>query len=205
MSYPLIETIEYKGYNIEVIYDQNADSPDEWGYHDAFIVHDHRMFSVERKGFDPADIFEDLKAGKTLYDGYHIFPLYAYIHSGVALSLGRSSYPFTCNWDTSFAGFVLVKKTKGWSWRKDKAETIAKAIVKEWNCYLSGDVYGYSSEVGSVWGFYGSEGKEEMIKDAKSEIDYEIQKKTKTHFEQLKTWIKNKVPLLKRQAFQYSF
>lgn len=199
----LIETIEYRGYEIEVCYDTDAESPDLWGNDRVFIVYDHRDFDVRRKGFDPQDIFDHITETKRLfYDGYFVFPLYAYIHSGVSLSLGRSGYPFNCPWDTSYKGFVLVKRCKGWTYTRKKAEELAQSEVEEWNTYLSGDVYGYNSEVGGCWGFYGDEGRKQMIEDAKGEIDYEIEKKRESHFKQLKTWIKNRVPLEKRYSFQ---
>jgi hypothetical protein len=193
----LIETIAYKGYNIEVHQDECAESPDVWGNTDCFIVYDHRDFCVERKYYDPNDIFEAYQNGKKLFDGYYFFPVYAYIHSGVALSLGRTNYPFDCRWDTSFKGFALVKRTKGWSYRREKAYQIALCLIEEWNQYLSGDVYGYNSEVGSCWGFYGD--TKYMISEAKSEIDSHIQTTTeqavKQHAAQIKQWAKNHVPL----------
>ena len=120
------------------------------------------------------------------------------------MSLGRNTYPFTCQWDTSFAGFVLVKRTKGWSWTEDKASVIAESEVEMWNQYLSGDVYGYNSEHGSCWGFYGKEGMKDMIEDAKAEIDYAIKEELKQHLIQLKAWIKAKVPLQYRHSFKES-
>jgi len=194
-----IEKIMYKGRTIETFYDQDADSPDNWGNDEAFIVYDHRDFMIKREGFDPDDIFHAMQDKKHLYEGCWYFPVYAYIHSGVSLSLGRDNYPFTCNWDTSFKGFVLVKRMKGWSWAREKARVIAQSIVDEWNMYLSGDVYGYDSEAGGCWGFYGKEGYKEMILQAKKKIDYDIQKANLAHFVQLKKWIKGRVPLQYRK------
>lgn len=164
-----IETKRIGKYKIEVVQDENANSPDYWGNDDAFVVYDHRQFSVSRKGFVPRDIFDHIQAGGKLYDGYHVFVLYAYIHSGVVLSVGDHNFP-DARWDVSSTGFVLVKRQKGWSWRKAKALEVAKSITEEWNQYLSGDVYGYKiydmtdvieededegEMVESCWGFYG--------------------------------------------------
>lgn len=197
----LIETINYRGYEIEVCYDTEPQSPSEWENTDAFLVYDHRDFTVKVKGFDGQEVFDAMQAKKPLFEGYFYFPVYAYIHSGVSLSLGGRDFLAPgehLNWDVSFKGFAMVKRQKGWSWKRDKAYTIAESIVKEWNQYLSGDVYGYNSEVGGCWGFYGSEGRKEMIENAKSEIDYAIKKKISEHLKQVKTWILNRVPLLKR-------
>ncbi len=202
------ETINYKGFEIKVIQDDDAQSPDDWGNDDAFVVYDHRRFFVERKGFNPDEIFEALQQQKKIFDGYWFFPLYAYIHSGVALSLGRDSYPFTCNWDTSFKGFVLVKKEKG-TWKRDKARTRAESIISGWNEYLSGNVWGFNIEdkdgenIDSCFGFYGDYDQPGgMIEECKSIIDSHIIRKRKSHYQQVKTWIKNRVPLLKREALQ---
>ena len=199
-----IEIINYRGHDIEVFLDEDAPSPDEWGDDDAFIVYDHRDFCVKRDGFDPRDIYESMQnkyKQRKLYDGYWVFTLYAYIHSGVALSLGRNTYPFTDGWDVSTTGFVLVRRDKG-TWSENKAYKVAQSIVDEWNMFLSGDVYGYNSNAGSCWGFYGNEGKKQMIAEAKSEIDSHIHKLRHKHFNQLKIWIKNRVPLEYRKSFQ---
>lgn len=198
-----IEVITYRGVDIEVCYDTDPSSPGDWGNDDRFLVYDHRDFSVERKGFDPTDIFEQTSESKKFfYDGYFVFPVFAYIHSGVSLSLGRTSYPFSCRWDTSMEGFALIKQEKG-TYHRESARKAAEGLVEEWNMYLSGDVYGYDSEYGGCWGFYGKEGKKEMIEQAKSEIDYFIQLKQKKYFERKKVEIKNHIPLEKRTVYQY--
>lgn len=194
-----IETINYRGYEITTHYDQDAESPDQWGNTDLFLVYDHRQFNVERKGFEPQGIYEHLQAGNKTYDNYYVFPLYAYIHSGVSLSVNNNSYPFTDRWDTSMSGFILVKRQKEW-WTHKQAYKAAEALVSEWNEYLHGEIYGYNSEAGGGWGFYGDEGYKYMLSEARAEIDQAIQVKQKDHFAQLKTWIKNHVPLSKRTA-----
>lgn len=190
--------IEHKGYNIEIFYDDMAETPNDWGNEDAFLVYDHRNFTVTRRYFDPANIFEVFQT-KNIYDGYFIYPVYAYIHGDVSLSLGRQ-YPFNCRWDTSFKGFALVKKQKGTYNRETSAREAAEGLIKTWNIYLSGEVYGYNSVAGSCWGFWGEEGKEDMIEEAKFEIDQYILNKYKGKMNMLKHFIKNKVSLEKRMC-----
>ena len=193
--------LQKEGFKLEIFQDEDSQSPDEWGNTDAFLVYDHRQFSVERKGYDPEEIFQSFQT-KNTYEGYHVFPLFAYIHSGVSLSLGRSEYPFNDRWDTSYRGFVLVKKQKGWSFRRDTARKVAEGIVSEWNMYLSGDVYGYQitdkddNHVDSCWGYYGLDyAKQEAI----SVLDAEVNAARKSHFNQLKAWIKQGVNILHRK------
>lgn len=200
-----VETIEYRGQQIKIEYDTDPQSPQEWGNDECFLIYDHRDFNVKVKGYDPTRIFEHVQETKKwFYEGYWVFPVYAYIHSDVALSLGRNSYPFTCNWDTSFKGFALVKRQKGWSYSKRQAEKIAQSIVNEWNDYLSGNVYGFivNDYEDSCWGFYGKEGHKEAISEAKAVIDANIKATTLTHLQTLKQWIKAKVNLMHRKPLQ---
>lgn len=196
---------EHKGYKVSIVQDEDSESPDNWGNEDCFLVYDHRDFTVEVKGFDPEDIFNHFNESghHKLFQGYFVFPVYAYIHSEVSLSLGRSSYPFTDPWDTSFKGFALVKRQKGWTYTREKAHKVAQSIVDEWNTYLSGEVCGYiiedskGKEIESVWGFYGIDYCE---KEARELCEYSNKQSIKDHFERVKTWIRNRVPLYKRFA-----
>lgn len=194
-----MDNIEYRGYEIEIRQDEYCDSPDEWGDEERFLIFNHRDFCVKRDGFDGQEIFNKYyEQGKKLYDGYWMFIVHAYIHSGVALSLSRDGYPFNDRWDVSTAGFVFIKRVKD-SWTQDKAYEHAEQLIKTWNQYLSGDVWGYRSEAGSCFGFYGKDGREQMLEEAKDEIDWLIKDKIKDHNQYLKTMIKNKVPLGKRK------
>lgn len=118
--------------------------------------------------------------GKFPWDkDYHIFPLSAYIHSGVLLSM-RSSFP--CDpqgWDTSTCGVVMASK-KEWRMKKS-AMKAAQSKVEEWNMYLSGDVWGVIQEYfdkeknqvdhDSCWGYYGYEYAMEELKANAQWID----------------------------------
>ena len=153
---------EHGGLKVELIQDTDiAHGPDEWGDEEVFIVtSQNRNFEVIPEGFEAMEIMENLdKEG--MYDNegskYFVFPLNAYIHSGVSLSLG-TSYPFDCPWDSGQIGVVLVKDFEK---LVDPAK-LASSVVDTWNMYLSGDVWGYDithAESGasfdSLWGIYG--------------------------------------------------
>lgn len=207
MEKPLKE-IQYKGYTIKIWSDTDAQSPEGWDNTDCFLIHEHRQFNVEVDGFEVDEVYETWKQGKNFVSGkesYRIHPVFAYIHSGVALSLSKEEYPFTCRFDTSFAGFVLVKIQKGWSFRKEKSVKIAESVVEEWNDYLSGNVYVYevvnkdNEYVDGCGGYYGDIDKNGIISDAQSSIDSEISKKYSKWFKQLKIFVKHSVPLAVRQ------
>lgn len=196
-----VEKIAYKGREIEIYYDHDYDYTDWINEDDTFIVYDHREFYVKKEGFNPNNIFESYSKGKKIYDGHWFFPLYAYIHSGVSLSLRRG----TDVWDTSFKGFVLVKREKGWSYTRKRAIKIAESTIDEWNHCLSGEIYRFSTENDSCGGFIGPEGLKDAIADAKASIDLEIKKEQKEYFKRLKTWIKNRVPFYVRQPNPFNF
>lgn len=144
------QDIEYKGCKIRIVADDNPERPNEWGDDSTFLVYDHRQFMVKRDGFEPRDIWgyfngEDASMG-FLYEDYYAFPVEAYIHSGVKLSLYEAD--ITCQFDSSVTGYVLVKtKVESMTGIKFITESMAKeraeGLLEIWNQYLSGEVYGY--------------------------------------------------------------
>lgn len=177
-----MESLEYKGLSIEISQDEYADSPDSWDCGPdtgVFIVTTkNREFQIIPEGYSVASIAEHMKTHK-LYHGHKVYPLYAYVHSGVALSLGRQ-WPFDCPWDSGQIGFVLVNR-KG---IKDPYTT-AEYIVEMWNQYLSGDVWTISiqNSEGEVLdccsGFYGfNYAKQQAMEMAESTYQAEQQRKT---------------------------
>jgi hypothetical protein len=165
-----IETLSVRGLTVNIYQDEDAQSPEEWGNDDLYLLAWHRAFEVTRPGFKrPDDVLEyandddcddDRVIKASIRADYHVFPLTAYIHSGVALYLGNAALAHDPGgWDTSRVGIVLVSRAE-WG-DEDAARKAAVSLVEEWNQYLSGDVYGYvvqdeeGHEVESCWGFYG--------------------------------------------------
>jgi len=198
-----MDTIKYRGFNIEISHSEDPIPPNECEDNINFLVYDHRSFYVKVEGFDPAEIFESTKERQKLfYNGHFVFPVFAYIHSGVSLSLS-DNFPDS-RWDVSMKGFVLIEKTKGQYFRK-KALKIAEAVIEEWNDYLSGNVYSFcvtspfGDVIDSCSGWYGDYEKSGMLKEAKASINQEIHSKVKRHIKYLKKIIKSKVPLIYRK------
>lgn len=144
---PIEESISIKktknGYEARYLtIDHCPMSPDGWEDENLFLVHYHRDFYISR---DNAITEDDLRAW---YNNekieqekeYFIFPVSAYIHSGVTLKLGDGNFIFDSGgWDTSHVGAVLVSKKEFES--KENAMKIAGGLIEEWNQYLEGDVY----------------------------------------------------------------
>lgn len=157
------DTFKVGDLTVRIERDSDAESPDRWGNEDLFLIATHREFYVKRDGA-PGRLSEH-KAD------YHILPLFAYIHSGVTLSLGRGGQ-FSDVWDSCQVGVVLVKKRQGFR----NIRKAAQSLVDKWNMYLSGDVWGYviedaddtdGDDLDSCWGFYGYDFcKEEATRSA---------------------------------------
>lgn len=217
-----METINYKGFVIEIHQDDMSQDPNTMGdMHGYFLQYEHRDLHIESKRISGQETFNFmtenpgvnlidvrrmyLKEGESFFMKYWFFPVYAYIHSGVALSLGRSSYPFNDRWDVSFKGFVYINAEE-WP-DEEEAFKVAGSVIEEWNQYLSGDVWGFKvldiddeDEIDSCWGYYG---KEYCIEEAKSIVDYQVKELRNEHLRKVKTWVKNRVPLNHRFANQF--
>lgn len=211
-----MDIVNYRGYPIKIVPDENSESPNAWGDENLFLVGFHRDFYVNRDGFSQG-LCESIQRGGKYEDDsineeakeamkkYHIFLLEAYIHSGVSLSLHNGTKKD--KWDSSVLGMVFVAKEE-WKTRT-KAEEAAKGLLEEWNDYLSGNIYGFhvedkqGDEIDSCYGFYGYDyEKSGLLDTARDSIDSHIQRENKKHEEKLKIQIFHHVPLEKRVSIK---
>lgn len=100
-------------------------------------------------------------------------PLYIYSHSGVTISTEGWRYPFNDPWDSCQVGWIYTTKERLRRWFGVKrvtqkvikrAEEMLLNEVKEYDCYLRGDVYGFTvystdpwKKLASYSGFIGSD------------------------------------------------
>jgi hypothetical protein len=104
---------------------------------------------------------------KRIDNEYYIFPVYAYIHSGIRLSFNS----FGDKWDTSLRGAMFAKKSAFES--LEDAEKEANQAIDIWNEILSGEVYQiHIKETGEVFG--GIIGKDNVEEQAKEIIEREV-------------------------------
>ncbi len=82
-----------------------------------------------------------------------------------------------------------------------------KGSIQLFEDWAFGNVYGYEvldaegECVDSCWGYYGYyDADYGALSEAKSAADHHIERAKKSHFEQVKTWIRNRVPLAYRVA-----
>ena len=196
---------QYKGHTLKVVSDDDPESPridcDNFGT----MVCWHRGYDLGDEN-DYANV-SDFQEWWGEQDGV-ILELYLYDHSGITMSCA----PFSCPWDSGQVGYIYATReqilkeyggtrpTKG---KREKARKLLAGEVETYDQYLTGDVWGYVVEheasgwEDSCWGFYGSDYCED---EAKSSIDRHVAELRKEKIEQVKTWIRNKVPLYVRAA-----
>jgi hypothetical protein len=198
-------TIDYKGYEIKILYDDDSESPIVWDNLGTMVCF-HRKYDLGDKHdfYDPDDVREYLKQNDCI-----ALPLYLYDHSGITMSCA----PFSCPWDSGQVGIIYVEVEqvkKEWGWkrltkkRREKIEGILRSEVETYDDYLTGNVFSYTVErfgdlIDSCCGFYGDPKKSGIIEEAKSIVDYDIGKRRKEKAERLKTFVRNHVPLEVRQ------
>lgn len=188
-----IRTEQYRGVDINIYHDKNSYNPRTEWEHLTTIWSNHRSYQADGKDID--DLMKELDVAEypgsfnklceiAEKKGYFAIPVYAYIHSGIAFSLSRSGQ-FANPWDSGTFGIVTIPKKKiyeEWSCKRitkalrEKLENIIISELKEYAAYCNGEVYGYSifentDEEESIWGFYGDDGLNYCIEDAKASID----------------------------------
>ncbi len=144
-----------KTYKLVIEPCDGAEPPSAWGDENLFLVaYIRRHLEVgppKKFSADPDTLREE---------GFLIFPVRGYVHSGVALALGGSAeasgYPFNDLFDSGWAGFVAVNMEEiengSPGWREEYhpgrtseqiAYTMAEGLIHTWNQYLSGDIWSY--------------------------------------------------------------
>lgn len=163
-----IHTENRLGLTLKIYSDDNAISPADDADKAGFIV-----------GLDRRNFWVECPTNAAPRKEYHVFPIEAYIHSGIRLYLSGGC-AIDRQWDVSQVGEVFIHKTE-WAGKKitrRQALKYAKSLIETWNQYLNGEVYGYYIEdkdrnhLGSCWGFYGEwDGKDGVLENGRAELD----------------------------------
>jgi hypothetical protein len=129
-----------KEYILFVALKQDCDpiSPSEHADKHAFLVYGHRQFDVD--GPNGEEALEVHRTKAEWEKTHHVWPVYAYIHSGVRLRLNTDAGFPDRQWDVSMCGYCLVTRDKS---EVPEPLEYAEGMIEEWNQYLSGDVWGY--------------------------------------------------------------
>ena len=198
------ETYKFKdNKTLEIYVDADPQSPRE-NDNLGIMICGHQRYELGDEQIKPSDFFSWSDVKKKLEEdgAISIMPLRLYDHSGISLSIGNS-YPFNDEWDSMMVGFIYTnkKQLEMTGVKYDPADPLTLANIraqlegeiKEYNTYLSGEVYGYvlraapkicgtckhndgGEEIDSCWGFFGYNIMENGILDSLPE---EIQKEIK--------------------------
>ena len=166
----IIETIEYKNYQIQLCYDTFPDNPrtswDNLGVINCF----HKRYKLgEAHSFsEPQELIDWIEANQ---DKIYYLPLYMYEHGNITIS----ATPFQCRFDSGQIGFIYITKELAEAEGIKKPYDLLAHEIKIYDHYLRGETYGamiYDKEgemIESQFGYLGD--TEEVIKEAKGMID----------------------------------
>jgi hypothetical protein len=167
-------------YTLEIVQDTDPSNPREEFDQASRFVCFHRRYNLGDKHAyrsEDYDGWDGLEKQLAKDGAAVILPLFLLDHSGLALS----TQDFNDRWDSGQIGFAYMTRqgildnfmAKRLSpFLRDRALALIKGEVEEYNCYLSGDVYGYAIKDGdgetvdSCWGFYGYKYAEEQGREA---------------------------------------
>lgn len=205
---------EYKGCKISLLPDMEPMDPrddENLGImacrHRDYILGDPRKSDPFdfMSATDMDDLNDKLKKADVIW-----MPLYLLDHSGLWMHTSRFLED-PHGWDTSFVGIIYVTKQKvreEFGLKLISKKTLSRVIsileaeVKTYSSYLSGAYYGYVAEDGegehisSCWGF--CDDTEEVLQQAREEIDAFLLERRKKHETKLKAKIINRAPLQAR-------
>lgn len=182
----------YKGYNIKVEQDENPESPREWDNFGTMACF-HKRYNLG----DKTDLnSEDFGSWQEMEDyikkdleAISILPLYLYDHSGLRIKVG-DFYGLLpqghAEFDSGQVGFIYCTKEdikNNWGIKKvtknylERAETLLRGEVKDYDSYICGDVYGYvitdpaknDDTEDSCWGYIGN--SDACLEEAKRVVD----------------------------------
>ena len=188
-----IEELEYKGYKIEIVPDNDPLDPrKEWDNLGTMLT-SHGRYSLGDEQFKASEYesWEDVRRHLAEDEGAVIvLPLYLYDHSGLRMKVGSFQGLLPqghAEFDSGMVGFIYVTKEqlkKEYGVKKitksviEKATKVLEGEVDTYDDYLSGNVVGWrvldkdGEVLDSVWGYYGE--TKYPISEAKSSIDYKI-------------------------------
>ena len=204
----MFKSISYRGYDINILNDDEPENPRDWDNVGIMICF-HRRYKLGDETTVTSNDFDNWKELFQYIDtelhGIVILPLYLYDHSGLSMSCGTFRHVDPQGWDSGQVGFIFTtsEKLTEYGIDLDKAEEILRSEVKTYDSYLRGNVYGYEiykkrSFIDSCFGYY----NDDAVTEAKSIIDYRVETSTKKHISKLKKLIKNKVPIIYRKSLQ---
>jgi len=203
---------EYKGAEIKIMRDGDPGNPRvDWDNLGTIYYQSNRYILGDE------EVCQDDMEAITRSGDYLWLWVSAYIHSGITVWTNYDDKtgcvpPSHRGWDSGVCGIIFVSKEKvrkeyGWQRiteaRRKKILGYLDGEIKTFDDYLTGNVHGYEvtmngEEIDTCWGFFGNPDDNGMIDEAKSMVDHHISAHRKFRWAQLKTLIRNAVPITNR-------
>ena len=176
-----VKRFEHAGLTVRIVQDPEPMNPRSEYDHAAHMICFHRRYDLGDKhsmSVGEAKEFVERIKGK----GAAVLSLYLYDHSGITMSTA----PFSCPWDSGQVGFIYMERKdilNNWGVKRvtkklrEQAIELMEGEVKEYDDYLTGNVYGYIVEdedgnhLDSCWGFFGD--TKYVIEEAKASAECE--------------------------------
>lgn len=113
--------------------DTNAEAPENDLIHITYMNKSRYVLGTQSvTSEEMGDLMEKIHSG--IIKGK---PVYAYVHSGSKISTS----PFSCPWDSGLSGVVYIDEGKEGDF--SDVDDALECTIKEFNDYLSGNVWGY--------------------------------------------------------------
>lgn len=187
-----MKKMNYKGFDIEIEQDTDAESPRDWDnlgtmwcWHNRYHLGDWDDMPNGAKYITRYSDEDPVVLARTWIKNKNpviTMPLYLFDHSGLSIS----TRPYSCHWDSGQVGYIFITREAvfreyGWKritkQRREQLEEILIAEVDQYDTYLKGDVWGYiisrHDQLDSCWGYYGYA---YCLDEAKSFVDYLVAK-----------------------------
>lgn len=137
----------YKGYDINVYFDYDADSPRELFDGLGTIYSNHKNYSPDNHGIEElmekfgCNGIKELISTIEKEKKYIYLPIYAYIHSGITINTSGYSDP----WDSGFFGIIMVDKTDDEcnGMTDEQIKNCLQTEVEDLDAYYTGQVFRY--------------------------------------------------------------
>lgn len=173
----MIESFKHAGKTIEIHVDDDPLNPRKEYDNLTTIVHWHRRYDFGRKIEPMSEIEVYEMVAEDGDEVLAILPLYLFDHSGIKIN----TTGFSCQWDSGQVGWVYVtrsnaekmgcvgdrytyeggKPVKVGTWDEEALKESIRGEVQVYDCYLTGQVYGYivkgrdGETLEDTWGFIG--------------------------------------------------
>lgn len=206
---------KYRGHSINIYYDENPDSPREWGTFGT-IYSNSRSYNPDNHKFEEILNEEENGLSKEFVQNNIWLKIYGYQHGGLTISCS-GGYPYNDAWDSGLFGIIAVSKedaikefgkkicTKA---VREKALDCLRGEVKTLNMYYTGDVFGYEIEdadgdvVDSCFGYFGQDSIDDMITKCKDIVDSDIKQSEQVREERIQN-VKNNITHLVGNTFYH--